>query len=269
MRFIPLILSALAITACSSPNKPINLVVEQNICCQNFSQLPYITLKDQDDIEQLIDMNSKVALFNNNKSHFAAFRLPDRANEVTITVSSLMHKGSVFAPSIILLDSNFQAVKTIGLTQFETKVSSMFTSTSFVKKLQLERNQTPYFIVYSNQKDLGNVTEVPHPAKLRMQATGEPMPMVTDPKFIHNITGELDLQVKITKFKEVVVANQKPTAAVSHAIKMQPESESYYNEQIEKAVTAKDIKKAMALVDEATKAGSRTAQDHFIKLMEQ
>ena len=53
------------------------------------------------------------------------------------------------------------------------------------------------------------------------------------------------------------------TSAVSSAA-MLPETEAFYNQQIQKAVASGNIEKAMALTNEAERAGSRTAKQTFV-----
>ena len=53
------------------------------------------------------------------------------------------------------------------------------------------------------------------------------------------------------------------TSAVSSAA-MLPETETFYNQQIQKAVASGNIEKAMALTNEAERAGSRTAKQTFV-----
>ena len=52
-------------------------------------------------------------------------------------------------------------------------------------------------------------------------------------------------------------------SAVSSAA-MLPETETFYNQQIQKAIASGNIEKAMALTNEAERAGSKTAKQTFV-----
>ena len=76
-------------------------------------------------------------------------------------------------------------------------------------------------------------------------------------------------KVAMSQAKPAVAATAATTAAVAAtpstpAPAMLSETETFYNSQIEKAVKAGDIDKAMQLVSEAERAGSTKAKSVFI-----
>lgn len=56
--------------------------------------------------------------------------------------------------------------------------------------------KTPYFIVYTDESELGDSIQIPHPAKERAVELGQPMPMVTDPKYTYEAFGSLEVAIK-------------------------------------------------------------------------
>lgn len=61
---------------------------------------------------------------------------------------------------------------------------------------------------------------------------------------------------------QAVTAVESPM--IQSAAAMLPETETFYNQQIQKAVASGNIEKAMALTNEAERAGSRTAKQTFV-----
>lgn len=264
-----IVFSAVLTAACTSTIQKVdkvNLVINKEVCCQTFNQFSYTQLLDKETLEFSIDEQSQVAEFNGSKSYFSALELPARAEKVSISIDSLMLKKEVFAPTLLLLNNKYKIVEKIELSQFEKKTSSMFTGTSFSKKLEIKKGETPYLIIYTSQNDLGKKTEVRHPAIVRAEKFGEPWPMVTNPVYLHSLTGTIKLTIETNSLQTAKQA-QQPIQAAGNT-EMLSETELFYNQQITKAITDNNIKKAIQLVEEAEKAGSKTAKKLFIELLE-
>lgn len=65
------------------------------------------------------------------------------------------------------------------------------------------------------------------------------------------------------------VASAAVVRSVASDTAMQPETEAFYNQLIQKKVNDKQIDKALKLVEEAERAGSRTAREYFINAVKQ
>ena len=269
-KFTLILLFTMSLTACAvtEPEREM-LTVEKEACCQKFNDFPYLQLEDSEKLEFTINEKSSVAIFDNNKSYFTAFKFSERSGEVILYIDSLMLKKEVFAPTVLLLNENFEIAKTINLNEFEEKVSSMFTSTSFSKKLKVNTEITPYFIIYTAQEDVGKTTTVPHPANVRAKKFGEPAQMVTDPSYLHALTGTIQLEVELKTLKatSAKMIEEKVAVSATKNTKMMSETEAMYNEMIIKAANKKDFDKALKLVEEAEKAGSKTARPTFLKIL--
>ena len=150
-----------------------------------------------------------------------------------------------------------------------------------------------YMIVYAPADQLSGSTTILHPSKAFARANGTVEPDIKDPVIPHSPWGLVQIKVKDMAQGSGLEAVFKPeyadkvamsqgqqvaaiatTAAVTTtattavvakpAPAMLSETEAFYQSQIEKAVKAGDIDKAMKLVNEAERAGSTKAKSVFI-----
>ena len=247
------------------------------VCCSDFSQFPYAQLNDNEELKFDIDLGSPVGTFTTGNSHFAAFRFSDRSAEMLVTLSSLMIDDSVFAPEAILLDENFQPVKTLKFEDFKVRASDAFTRTSYIERLRIDASKTPFLVIYTPADELGKQIKVDHPAKVRAKEFGEVMPMVTDPVYTNQLGGRLELEVETLKLRPyraqpvvapaavaaapVVAETKKPTTQ----IRVQQETQDFYISAIQNAVKSGDVPKALSLLDEAKALNVEGAQEAFVR----
>ena len=246
------------------------------VCCSDFSQFPYAQLNDNEDLKFDIDLGSPVGTFPTGNSHFAAFRFSDRSAEMVVTLSSKMINDSVFAPEVVLLDSNFQPVKTLKFDDFKIQASDLFTRTSYVERVTVDASKTPFMVIYTPVDQLGKKIKVDHPAKVRAKEFGEVMPMVTDPVYTNQLGGRLELEIETLKLRPyraqpvvapaaaaapVVAETKKPTTQ----IRVQQETQDFYISAIQNAVKSGDVPKALSLLDEAKALNVEGAQEAFVR----
>jgi maltose operon protein len=265
---------SLILTACSSSPSPTQIVEAPNcerFCDLNYGQYPYVQLSDNEKFKLDIDSNSPVAAFESGNSHFAAFKLSERSAETQLTLSALMINDSVFAPEIALLDGDHQMVNRYSLDEFDILPSDAFTRTRYVKRLSINGEETPYIIVYTRASELGKTIQVEHPARRRAREFGEVMPMVTDPKYVHQPTGEIELEVKSLKMRPIRAfesVSEPIAASLSSNIAVQPDTQAYYFEAINLAVENGNLDKALALLQEAKLLNIEGVQEVFVKAVE-
>lgn len=258
---------SLSLTACSSTDsitKPIEPLASSAVCCSDFSQFPWIQLGTTEEIDLQLDSSSPVGHFSDGNSYFNAFKLSERSEKVQLRLASLMINNSVVAPKLIALDNKFNIVSTASLEQFEIKTSDAFTQTQFQLSFDLDASTTPYFIVYSPDTYLGQSIKVKHPARIRSEEMGEPMPMVTDPTYTYQRFGKLTLSVKTLSLRAYKAAVKQIRPAVKSA---QPETQQFYQNAITQAVNANDISKALSLLEEANELGIKDAESVFINAL--
>jgi maltose operon protein len=249
---------------------------DTELCCQSYSQLPYVQLNDNETVKFNIDTSSPAASFSEGNSHFAAFKFGERSLDITVSLSSYFYDGSVFAPEVALLSADFKVVKNVKNSDFKVSTSDAFTKSRYNYRLKINTIETPYMVVYTPSELLGKKITTTHPARIRAQELGEPMPMVTDPAYTFQNGGSLELSVELLTLKPVViqpvgtviasgVAAVDKKATIPAVI--QDDTKHYYLNAIEQAAKGKDIQKALALRDEAKALGIVEAEAMFIKSM--
>lgn len=252
---------------------------DTELCCASYSQLPYVQLNDNETVKFNIDGASPAANFAGGNSHFAAFKFGERGLDITVSLSSYFYDGSVFAPEIALLSADFKVVKYVKNSVFKVSTSDAFTKSRYNYRLKINTIETPYMVVYTPSELLGKKITTTHPARVRAQELGEPMPMVTDPAYTFQNGGSLELSVELLTLKPVV--NQPIGAVMTSRVVavgavdkkaaipavIQDDTKHYYLNAIEQAAKGKDIQKALALRDEAKALGIVEAEAMFIKSM--
>ncbi|WP_256384453.1 MalM family protein [Photobacterium toruni] len=286
-----LIMALLGIMGCSNTDtvstNNVSPMINQAACCSSYSQFSWIPLQGTD-ISVAINAQSQIGQFPDGKSYFAAFSLPSHVEQMQVKLDSIIRKDQVFAPTVILLNANFQPVKTIDLKDFTLTSSNLLQRAAYQKTIMMTATKTPYMIVYSSEKYRGDTITIPHPERMRAEELGLPRPIVTDPEIKYALTGQLHLAFKPTQLKsyqvstpalapQAIIADSSvtpkvvakaPTAVAVASSAMLPETEAFYNQQITSAIKQKNIKKALQLLDEAKRAGSTSAEAVFVDLVQ-
>ncbi len=253
----------------------------EDVCCISKKDFAWIELDKTEDVSFVIDETSPVWDFKTGKSFFNAFEFSPRSGKVKVTLSSKMLKKQVLAPTVQLLDKEYNVIRTITLDEFNIRYSDMFDANRYVTSFEVDAQSLPYMVVYTKHSDVGQLITVPHPAKVRAEESGEPLPIVTDPKFKHSYTGELSLEIETLSLgsrkvdssptKQAATATAATVATTSVTSKkvapatIQPETTSYYHSAIQKAVAEDNIPKALSLLDEAKALNVEGAQEVFVK----
>lgn len=154
--------------------------------------------------------------------------------------------------------------------------------------------QKLYMLVFTTDKDLQQTTTLLDPAKAYAKGVGNAIPDIPDPIARHTTDGLLKLKVKTSSSSSVLVgplfgssgpgpvtvgntaapavAYAAPAATVATPApqpvkKSEPmlnDTESYFNQGIKDAVAKGDVDKALKLLDEAERLGSKSARSTFI-----
>ena len=151
--------------------------------------------------------------------------------------------------------------------------------------------QKLYVLVFTTEKDLQQTTKLLDPAKAYAKGIGNAIPDIPDPIAKHTTDGLVKLKVKTNSSSSVLVGplfgssgpapvtvgnTAAPTyaapaaavaAAPAPAAKAEPmlnDTESYFNNGIKQAVAKGDIDKALKLMNEAERLGSKSARSPFI-----
>jgi len=266
-------------------------------CCAGFNEFNYVSLPEGETL-LTIDGKQPSYQFDEGMSYFAAYRLPVNTGNLAITLASQVSK-TVLVPKVVMLDAQFKVTRVLGESVFTYQPAHLLDNDRIEGKVFVDRSMPgnpateTYMVVYAPADELSGSTTILHPAKAFARANGTVEPDIKDPVIPHSPWGLLQIKVvdmakgqgleavfKPEYADKVAMSQAKPattavaaTAATTAAVAAAPskpapamlsETESFYNAQIEKAVKAGDIDKAMQLVNEAERAGSTKAKSVFI-----
>ncbi|WP_461603625.1 MalM family protein [Aeromonas salmonicida] len=271
------------------------------VCCSNINELRYLALNPGQSEVVAIDGSSPVFSFPEGKSYFAAFKLPTNSGDLKITVAGLIDK-TLFNPTVLLLDSQFKPTRTIGADIITYKPARMLDGDRVEGVFTIDRsyvgnpNNETYMVIYTTQATLSQTTQAMSPSKMMAKSLSVQDYGAKDPLIPHSAWGVVKIDVEDMSasvlgdnfykpvYQEAIDANTPivdptpnklvvpvatATIATGAAVAAKPaamltETETFYQSQIEKAVKAGDIDKAMQLVNEAERAGSTKAKSVFI-----
>ncbi|MGI3450833.1 maltose operon protein MalM [Citrobacter freundii] len=228
----------------------------------------------------------------------AAYSVPANIGELTLTLSSEVNKQtSVFAPNVLILDQNMTPSAFFPSSYFTYQEPGVMSADRLEGVMRLTPalgQQKLYVLVFTTDKDLQQTTTLLDPAKAYAKGVGNAVPDIPDPIARHTTDGLLKLKVKTSSSSSVLVgplfgssgpgpvtvgntaapavAYAAPAAAVAAPApqpvkKSEPmlnDTESYFNQGIKDAVAKGDVDKALKLLDEAERLGSKSARSTFI-----
>ncbi|MDM2847365.1 maltose operon protein MalM [Citrobacter sp. Cpo074] len=228
----------------------------------------------------------------------AAYSVPANIGELTLTLSSEVNKQtSVFAPNVLILDQNMTPSAFFPSSYFTYQEPGVMSADRLEGVMRLTPalgQQKLYVLVFTTDKDLQQTTTLLDPAKAYAKGVGNSVPDIPDPIARHTTDGLVKLQVKTNSTSSVLVgplfgssgpgpvtvgntaapavAVAAPAAAVAAPApqpvkKSEPmlnDTESYFNQAIKDAVAKGDVDKALKLLDEAERLGSKSARSTFI-----
>ncbi|ATY83505.1 transcriptional regulator [Aeromonas veronii] len=274
------------------------------VCCTSINELQYQPLAAEQKRVVAIDGSSPAFNFPEGKSYYAAFKLPTNSGDLKITVAGLIDKtlfnptvlllDSQFKPTRTI-GADIITYKPARMLDGD-RVEGVFTiDRSYVGN----PNNETYMVIYTTQATLSQTTQAMSPSKMMAKSLSVQDYGAKDPLIPHSAWGVVKIDVEDMSasalgdnfykpvYQEAIDANTPivdatpnklvvpvATAATATAVAgataakpapaMLSETETFYQGQIEKAVKAGDIDKAMKLVNEAERAGSTKAKSVFI-----
>ncbi|CAA0349108.1 maltose operon protein MalM [Klebsiella oxytoca] len=223
----------------------------------------------------------------------AAYSVPANIGELNITLTSEVEKqAAVYAPNVLILDQNMTPSAFFPSSYFTYLESGVMSSDRLEGVMRLTPalgQQKIYVLVFTTPQDLQQTTKLIDPAKAYAKGTGNAVPDIPDPIAKHVTDGTISLKVKTSTGSSVLVgplfgssgpgpvtvgntaapAYSAPVAAPAPApaAKTEPmldDTETYFNNGIKQAVAKGDIDKALKLMNEAERLGSKSARSTFI-----
>jgi maltose operon protein len=267
-----------------------------SVCCRDLSGLPYKDLPVGTDLVVPIDSAAPVYGFEEGKSYFAAYHLPVNSGDLRITVEGIVDH-TLFNPIALMLDSRFKVTRKLGPETFKYEPARFMSGDRMEAVFTVDRSQVgnpnneSYMLIYTDESKLGESTTVMSPTKLMAKSLSVVDYGAKDPVVPHSPWGVVRISVEDLSSKQtssnyykptydapisppapavepmpnkLVVAPMVATGTSTAPVSMMAETEAFYNSQIEKAIKAGDIDKAMQLVSEAERAGSTKAKSVFI-----
>ena len=281
-------------------------------CCATYADMPFMPLPNNQ-FEYQFELNDRapVFAFADGSSYFQTFQLPAQGRNFKFRISSTFGK-SVLIPVVQLLDSKLKVVREIKGADFTVDYGNLGRKVYLTATFDIDNgNASPisFLVVKADTNSIGGETQIMSAARKWAKETGLAQPVESDPVIPHSLTGELELQMEVSGFRneagkvstvgeattgnaaalatvagtaavvskpaavvvqpKPLVGQQESAASVSPttatpAAPMLAETEAFYNQQITKAIVSGDIEKAMALTNEAERAGSQTAKKTFV-----
>jgi len=261
------------------------------VCCNSLAEMPFQRLAPGADGEIKLDAESPLYKFSDGRSYFAAFELPDFREESRIKVRSLISKNRVFQPSVLLLNRQFQPVRVFGDEAFPYVPAKVLTPDSLVGEVVLRPNvagrldDAKYLIIYSNAQQQSGETTLLHPAKAYAKAKGNEPPNVPDPVAQHSAGGyllvELESKSSATFAGKLLLPTTEPVTtshqtlgdstiagAEQTSLKILPETAAYYRQQVDQALAADNIDRAMKLAEEAGRLGATEIRSYLLQRLQ-
>lgn len=226
-----------------------------------------------------------------------AFAVPADRGSLEITVTSVAIGKTVYVPNVLVLDEQMRPAAYFPSSYFPYEKPGIVSSDRLEGTLKLTPalgQKQIYLLVYTTKKDLATTTQMTNPAKAYAAGVGNAIPDIPDPIARHTPTGTLSIKVSAEQksgnimigqildnvntstrtaapaVTPIIVGQQAAPARAEPAVPAKPaepmlsDSEVYFNSAIKKAVQAGDVDKALKLLDEAERLGSKTARKTFI-----
>lgn len=214
------------------------------------------------------------------------YKIPANQGTLKINLKSIAQDNhTIFVPNVLVLDAAFNPTVHYTASQFKFEEARGINEPRYEMELNLtpvENQDFIYLLVYTTEQDLQGTTTITHPAKLLAKAKGNQPPAIADIQAKHSETGEIVLEVdgvqtaqfiglksggalfeKKSGNAQTVTVQPKQTAKSTQ--KVESSTESYFNNEVLKALKANDVNKAMNLVNEAEKLGLTEPRKLFLK----
>ncbi|PLR31124.1 maltose operon protein MalM [Chimaeribacter californicus] len=287
----PMAAHAISLTSSPSPAVSSDVSTAPTISAEALQQLPWVPLVPP--ANETITLSGSSSRINQGdvQGAVAAFALPADRGSLEIRLSSVAENRSVYAPNVLVLDEQMRPAAFYPSSYFPYQQPGVISSDRLEGTLKLTPalgQKQIYLLVYTTRQDLARTTQMVDPAKAYAAGVGNAVPDIPDPVARHSDGGTLKIKISAEQQSgnimigqaftapapaPVVVGNTArpapaaPAPAAAPAKPTEPmlnDTESYFNQAITKAVKAGEIDKALKLLDEAERLGSKTARQTFI-----
>ncbi|MCF7503299.1 MalM family protein [Vibrio sp. L3-7] len=271
MYFKALMLSGcVALAGCQSAQVVEQVQVAQAEQVNSIAGLQFAAMKLPSSVIFDVTPESQYLNYQSINSPVVAVELPANRGEYSLTISSLIG-DTAFVPRAVIYDKNGKELESYGQSDFEYKKPRMHLGNRLVAEKEFFPPRTEdsvFLVVYTDQQEIGGFTDVIHPARLDAEGRGNYLPEVKDIPIPNGNVGKIEVTIDRASFfsfgSSSSESNAKPAAATKIDT-IQPETQTYYHNAIQTAVSEDNIPKALSLLDEAKALGIEGAQEVFVK----
>ncbi|WP_110693652.1 MalM family protein [Salinicola halophyticus] len=165
-------------------------------CCSSLASLPYRPITAEETLTLNFTPQSPAHDFGDGKSFFQAFELPRNNGPIALSVSSSIRDGQVFAPTILVLDANFQPVRKVSSDSLKVRRPTGFTAARLAGEFSLTPGaDAQYVVIYTSDEDRQASTPYESEEKAYARVRGLAEPAGPDPRATHAATGEVSLEI--------------------------------------------------------------------------
>lgn len=244
-------------------------LAQKKVCCDNFSQLTYQEISDDEPLFVPITENSQAYQFATGKSFVQAYKLSTKGSKIKLEISALI-TDTVIVPQIMLLDGEFNITRTISSDKFIYEEAKLLTGDVLSADLTVYRSQKDsmknetYLLFYTTDQAKKSTTTIIHPAKSFAKAHSTVVPEIEDPIIPHSATGLVKIKIakEGTRADDENIYIPEIVTAQDNAL-----TETQYNQAVIKAVKDKELDKALKIVEEAEAAGYLAVRETFIEAL--
>ncbi|MCI0509754.1 maltose operon protein [Chromohalobacter marismortui] len=240
-------------------------------CCASLAALPFQTLDAERTQPLRLNTNAPVHRFEDGKSFFQAFALPRDAGPLSFELTSTIVDGQVFAPTVLVLNEDFQPTQRIASDKFRYQGPSGFAPARLTATFNITPGpEAAYLVVYSNETARQGTTQYESAEKVYARVRGLALPPGPDPVAQHTATGSVTLATEphdaggglltpilgdraTTPTPEPRIRATRDTSSTD--VMPAGSSDFDYRRMIDAALKAGDIELAMQLAERAEREG--------------
>lgn len=253
--------------------------IKQAKCCTTLPSVHYQELTESNRIKLVVDKHSQVANFSSGDSFVSGVKLPYSNSPIEVTIDAPVERRTIFIPSLLILDDQYQPVDALDSSQLEYRPSNLidkrgYTGTIVLPTRYVSGSRPAYILVFTTQDDQQNTTPIEKPSDMAIQAgdTEANIAHNTNYELRHSPTGSVHLTFNLERratIDEQVERENKVAGYMNTKVDKGPQKtrEDMYHNSIKQAVEEGDFTKAMGYVEEAEKEGISRARETFISAM--
>ncbi|MCT8468870.1 hypothetical protein KZO85_09785 [Chromohalobacter canadensis] len=263
-------------TAVASAKQSQQALAQATDCCDTLAALPYQPLVVGESQSLTLDTQAPMHRFEDGASYFQAFELPSTREPLTFKLTSTIANDQVFAPTVLILDEDFQPTQRVASDKFDYLSPNGFAGARLGATFDITPGpDAAYLVVYSNETARQGTTQYESAEKVYARVRGLALPPGPDPIAEHTATGNVTLESESREtggglltpilgtrsHADSVTETRTATASDEQASSSSGDSDNAsapdfdYRRMINAALKADDIELAMQLAERAEREG--------------